>query len=346
MADQNQPQPGANVPAAVNTKKSNAERLRSAMDAPSVQQTFQSVLKSRTDSFKTSLIELYTNDSKLIQCDPGLVISEALKMAVMGLPVNKTLGFSWIIPYKKRRQGADGKWQDVLIPQAQLGYKGILQLAIRTGKYEYINADVVYEGELKHKDKLTGEIDLSGEPTSSKVIGYFAHLQTLDGFRKTLYSTTDQVKAHAERYSKNWDPTEKNNIWNTNFDEMAIKTVLRGLLSKWGLLSPELEQALADDIKSDSKIGDSVQDEIDQHANTVFTDFNDVTDSQGNQVDPDTGEVKSQQLAQGDPQITIPLDNKPAEPVTRRGRPAGSTNKPKEQQAPNPSGGEEPPTWN
>lgn len=344
MADQNQPQPGANVPAAPNSKKSNAERLTKAMDAPSVVQRFHSVLASRTDSFKTSLIELYTNDSKLSQCEPALVISEALKMAVLGLPVNKTLGFSWIIPYQKSVQ-VNGQWQKVLIPSAQIGYKGYLQLAIRTNEYRYINADVVYKGELKKKDKLTGEIDLTGEPESGEVIGYFAHLETLEGFRKTLFSTTDQVKAHAERYSKSWDPTDKKSIWNTNFDEMATKTVLRALLSKWGLLSPELEQALAEDIKTDSKIGDSVQDEIDQHANTVFTDFNDVTDSQGNQVDPDTGEVKSQQLAQGDPQITIPLDNKPAEPVTRRGRPAGSTNKAKEQQAPDPGNEGGPPKW-
>lgn len=355
MSNQTQQPPVDNLPA---PKPSKTERLRKAFEDPMIAGMFASVLqtKGKTDSFKTSMIELYTSDDKLQKCEPAEIIKEALKMAVMGLPVNKTLGFSWIIAYKKRIQ-QNGQWVDYFYPTAQLGYRGYIQLAIRTGEYKHINADVVYEGELKSRDKLSGEIDLSGEPTSNKVIGYFAHLETLDGFRKTLYSTSAQVTAHAERYSKGYDPKDPKNIWSTNFDEMATKTVLRALLSKWGLLSPELETALADDLKADSKFGDP-QDEIDKTANTQFTDFKTVTDDGQHApdgVDPDTGEVT--QLTQGDPNVFVQqtVASQTAEPVVQRGRgrPPGSKNQAQAQLPLDPdagqpnesNSGEAPPNW-
>ena len=120
--------------------------------------------------------------------------------------------------------------------------KGYIQLCMRTGAYRYINADVVFEGELAKYDKLTGEIEIDPEKrTSEKKVGYFAFIETLNGFRKTLYMTVEEVTKHAQQYSKSFG--SKNSVWTTDFDAMALKTCLRLLLSKYGIMSVEMQRA-------------------------------------------------------------------------------------------------------
>jgi len=124
--------------------------------------------------------------------------------------------------------------------------KGYIQLCMRTGAYRYINADVVYEGELVKHDKLTGEIEIDPEKrTGDKKVGYFAFIETLNGFRKTLYMTIEEVTKHAQQYSKNY--SSKNSVWATDFDAMALKTCLRLLLSKYGVMSVEMQRAYIED---------------------------------------------------------------------------------------------------
>lgn len=124
--------------------------------------------------------------------------------------------------------------------------KGYIQLCMRTGAYRYINADVVYEGELVKHDKLTGEIEIDPfERISNKKIGYFAFIETLNGFRKTLYMTVEEVIEHAQQYSKGY--SSKNSVWATDFDAMALKTCLRLLLSKYGIMSVEMQKAYIED---------------------------------------------------------------------------------------------------
>ncbi len=186
-----------------------------------------------------SIIDLYNTDKTLQMCDPKNVVMEALKSASLKLPVNKQLGFAYILPYK---DGKTGQY----IPTFQLGYKGYIQLAMRTGAYKYINADAVYEGELSKHDKLTGEIEIDpSKLASDKKIGYFAYIETLNGFRKTLYMSVEEVTKHAQRYSKSFN--SKNSVWATDFDSMALKTLLRLLLSKYGIMSIEMQTALSED---------------------------------------------------------------------------------------------------
>jgi group I intron endonuclease len=140
--------------------------------------------------------------------------------------------------------------------------KGYLQLCMRTGAYRYINADAVYEGELISADKLTGEIVIdSSKRASDKKVGYFAFIETLNGFRKTFYMTTEEVDAHARKYSKNYN--SKFSTWATDFDAMALKTCLRLLLSKYGVMSIEMQSAyIADNSDvvalADEATGDAV----------------------------------------------------------------------------------------
>lgn len=216
------------------------ERLKAILYADSVQEQFQNVLKENAGAFVASIIDLYNTDKTLQACDPKAVVMEALKAASLKLPINKQLGFAYIIPYK---DGKTGQY----IPTFQLGYKGYIQLAMRTGAYKYINADVVYEGELIKHDKLTGEIVIDPEKrVSDKKIGYFAYIETLNGFRKTLYMSIEEVTKHAQRYSKSYG--SKNSVWATDFDAMALKTVLRLLLSKYGIMSIEMQTAIAEDM--------------------------------------------------------------------------------------------------
>ena len=215
------------------------DKLKHILAAESVQEQFKSVLAENSGAFVASIIDLYNTDRTLQMCDPKNVVMEALKAASLKLPINKQLGFAWIVPY---RDGRTGQY----IPTFQLGYKGYIQLCMRTGAYRYINADVVYEGELVKHDKLTGEIEIDPEQRKSdKKVGYFAFIETLNGFRKTLYMSVDEVTKHAQQYSKSY--SSKNSVWATDFDAMALKTCLRLLLSKYGVMSVEMQRAYIDD---------------------------------------------------------------------------------------------------
>lgn len=214
------------------------------------QTLLQETLKESKGTFTTSLMELATSDEKLLQCNPNALMAEALKAASLHLPLNKQLGQCYILPFKNK---------GVMTPTLVVGTKGFLQLAMRTGKYSTINSDVVYEGELRGYDKVTGELDLNGTRTSNTPIGYFAYMKMKNGFSKLLYMSLDEVCIYAKQYSPTvkfsqnvtveslkkiaLTQAEKGNAegvgWYSNFESMALKTVLRRLLSKWGELSIE-----------------------------------------------------------------------------------------------------------
>lgn len=209
------------------------DRLKNVMASPSVQQQFQNALDKNSNLFVASLIDLYASDTYLQQCEPAQVVAEALKAATLKLPINKSLGFAYIVPYKK---------QGKQIPQFQLGYKGMIQLAMRSGIYKYLNADVVYEGEYRGYSKLTGDLDLTGEKKSDIVIGYFAYIESVNGFKKSVFCTRDDMEKHAQKYSKAYN--RDSSPWQTEFDQMAIKTMLRRLLSKYGLMTVDMADGM------------------------------------------------------------------------------------------------------
>lgn len=268
------------------------KNFQAVMNNSYYQTLLQNTLKENKGTFTTSLMELATSDESLLQCNPNALMAEALKAASLHLPLNKQLGQCYILPFKNH---------GVMTPTLVVGTKGYLQLAMRTGKYETINSDVVYEGELKGYDKVTGNLDLSGIRTSNVPIGYFAYMKMKNGFSKLLYMSLDEVCLYAKQYS----PTVKFNDkltsdglkqlalnqaakgvsdgvgWKSNFESMALKTVLRRLLSKWGELSienndilnideaPSAEQQRDEEFAEDKKVivVDSETGEINQPAN-------------------------------------------------------------------------------
>ncbi len=252
------------------------EALKSILKAPSVEEQFQNTLKENTGAFIASIIDLYNGDQYLQQCEPKQVVMEALKAATLKLPINKALGFSYLVPYKTKSG---------MIATCQIGYKGYIQLAMRTGKYRIINADLVYEGELHQVDKLTGEIDFTGEKQSDEVVGYFAHIEMVNGFAKTLFMTKDEIINHAKKYSKSYDYSSS--AWQTEFDAMAKKTVIRNLLSHYGYLSVEMVGAIDEDIRADTEFRDQ---EVREHTGKKTFDvekieFEEVTGDNGGEED-------------------------------------------------------------
>lgn len=264
------------------------KNFQAVMNNSYYQTLLQNTLKENKGTFTTSLMELATSDEKLLQCAPNALMAEALKAASLHLPLNKQLGQCYILPFKNH---------GVMTPTLVVGTKGYLQLAMRTGKYETINSDVVYEGELKGYDKVTGNLDLSGIRTSNVPIGYFAYMKMKNGFSKLLYMSLDEVCLYAKQYSPTVKFSEKATPatlkelalkqaasgvsdgvgWYSNFESMALKTVLRRLLSKWGELSIENNDILNID---EAPSAEQQRDEEFAEAKEVI------------EVDAETGEIK------------------------------------------------------
>ena len=257
----------------------NITNFKKMVDGNYVQAQLKQVLKENAGTFATSLMEVYTNDKQLQTCDPKAVIQEAVKAASLKLPLNKQLGYGYILVFNNWDKNLR---KAVPTPTFVPGYRGFIQLAMRTGQYRNINADCVFEGELRGKDKLSGAIDLSGDKTSDKVVGYFAHFELLNGFAKTFYMSIEQMANFALTYAPVFKgmkdkPTVDNLIdlaneqivkgpvqgqtgWKANFNAMAQKTVLRNLLSKYGFLSIEMMNAISMDEKQDYDSAEEIRD--------------------------------------------------------------------------------------
>ena len=258
------------------------DMLKSIVSEPSVQDQFKNALGEHKDAFVASLIDLYTGDKQLQACDAKAIVMEALRAATMRLPLNKALGFAYIIVFNNNVKNPDGSWAKVPTPTFVPGYKGYIQLAMRTGQYRTINADFVYEGELRKVDKLKGEVAFDGEKKSDKIVGYFCYFELLNGFSKTLYVPIEEMAAYALRYSPSFKgknkPTAEALVaaaqsgavssqvgWSGNFNDMGLKTVIRRLLSKYGYLSVEMQTAMAKDVED---AGNSRDETIAEHANS------------------------------------------------------------------------------
>lgn len=207
-----------------------------------VKKRFEEILKDKAPGFIQSIVSLVSSSTNFNGVDPNTIIASAFQAATLDLPINQNLGFAYIIPYGRKAQ-------------FQLGYKGFIQLALRTGQYKTINATEIYEGELVEFNRISGLIKLDPEKRKSdKIIGYAAYFQLINGFEKTLFMTVDELMEHGKKYSKSFN----NGQWKDNPHVMMLKTVIKLLLSKYGILSVQLEKALQADqaIISESEDGE------------------------------------------------------------------------------------------
>lgn len=202
------------------------ERFKNIVKKEDVQARFKDILNQRGPAFLASLISVVSGNDALQKCEPATILTSAAKAAILNLPIEQSLGFAYIVPF-----GKDATFV--------LGYKGMIQLAIRTSMYEAINATNIYEGEAIREDRLTGKIVLNGNRTGDKVTGYVAYFKLRNGFEKYHYMSVEQVTAHAKKYSKSYG--NGRSAWTTNFDDMGKKTVLRLLLGRYGLMSIDMQ---------------------------------------------------------------------------------------------------------
>lgn len=227
--------------------------LKGLLSTPTLKKKFEQVLNKKAPQFMASLLNLYGGDPNLQTAEPLSIISSALVAASLDLPVDKNLGYAWIVPFYDKNKGFKAA-------QFQLGYKGYIQLALRSGQYKAMNVIDVHEGELKNWNRLTEEIELDLDSAESdKVIGYCGYFKLVNGFEKTVYWTKDEIEKHRIKFNKAKDKQSLNNVWRSDYDAMAKKTVIRNLLGKWGILSIDMQTALSKDIDSDTESNEAVE---------------------------------------------------------------------------------------
>ncbi len=207
--------------------KQETPTLQQLLNSASIKRRFEELLDESAPSFISSILAIFNSNPKLRECSPNSILSAAGIAAALKLPINPSLGFAFIVPYKGQAQ-------------FQLGWKGFVQLAMRSGQYRTLNSGAVREGQIKEIDFVTGEI-IRGEKISDEIVGYVAYMELINGFKKSLYMTVEELLAHAEKYSQSYAydlrSGKKSSVWTTNFDAMAKKTVLKKLLSNFGIIS-------------------------------------------------------------------------------------------------------------
>lgn len=227
---------------------SDLKNFNAMMRSEYTQNHLATVLGDKRQQFVTNLSALVSNDKKLQECEPATIMHAAITATALELPLDKNLGFAYVIPYQNKRAG-------VSEAQFQLGAKGITQLAIRSGQFVRINVSDVREGELKGFNRLSGDITFDWDETTErekkKVVGYVAYFRLVNGFSKTMYMSVDEIEAHAKRYSQTYgsknDYVRSQSKWSTDFDAMAQKTILKRLLTKYAPLSVEMQTAFQAD---------------------------------------------------------------------------------------------------
>ena len=233
-------------------KKTVNQLMNSMLDGEGLRKRFDDLLGKRSAQFVSSIVTLINADENMQKAfyeAPMSVIQAGLKAASFDLPVDQNLGYAYIVPFKNK-----GKMTATFI----LGWKGMHQLAIRTGAYKTINVVDIREGELKSYNRLTEEIDIDfiedeNERETKKVIGYVGYYRLVNGAEKTIYMSVEQIVNHEKKFRKG-DYMGKG--WRDDWDAMARKTVYRKLIGKWGVMSIEYQnskdgQNLAEQMKAE-----------------------------------------------------------------------------------------------
>jgi len=279
--------------------KDEVKSLAVLLSSNEVRRRFNDVFgnKVKAAAFVSSIMAAVSQNPGLKECDPMSVISAAGIAASMDLPINPSLGFAHIVPYKG-------------LAQYQQGWRGFVQLGIRTAQYKSMNVSEVYKDEIKTWNPIMGEIEFTPQETwkerySSKgtLVGYVAFFKLLNGFEKYIYMTVGQIDSHARKYSPSYD-NEKGQ-WKKNFDAMAKKTVLKALLSKFGLLSIEMRKAIEADqavIRPDGTY---------EYVDSYPSDIENGSSGTGTPVKPDTSEPQTTKEAAKDTK-----NGEPQEPLS------------------------------
>lgn len=207
----------------------NLTPTQTVLKSDAAKKKFEEVLGKKANGFVGSLLSL-VGSTTLKNVDSNSVMTAAMKAATLDLPIEPSLGFAYVIPYGS-------------VAQFQIGYKGLIQLAIRSGQVTKLNAGPVHKSQFVSYDNLFEELKIDfSQPKDTEIAGYFASMELVNGFRKVIYWDKEQVLAHGKRFSKSFN--RSSSPWQTDFDAMATKTVLKAMLSTYAPLSTEMQQAI------------------------------------------------------------------------------------------------------
>lgn len=256
----------ATAPTGVAAPPSVAGMLNSILDRDGMRRRFDELLGKRSPQFVSSVVSLVNADANLQQAfyeSPMTVIQSALKAAMFDLPIDQSLGYAYIVPFKNYKKDIDAKRMEATFI---LGWKGMHQLALRTGAYRTINVVDVREGELKRYNRLTEEVDIDFEEDEDvrnalPVIGYVGYYRLVNGAEKTIYMSVKSIEAHEKRFRKG---AYQGKGWREDWDAMARKTVYRQLIGKWGVMSIDYQtreegRQLSDAIAADTSAEEAIE---------------------------------------------------------------------------------------
>ena len=272
----------------VQEKKTVNTLMNAMLDGEKLRSRFDDLLGKRAPQFISSVVSLVNADANLQTAfyeSPMTIIQSALKAATFDLPIDQNLGYAYIVPFKNNKKNADGTWSKKMEASFILGWKGMHQLALRTGAYKTINVVDIRDGELKSYNRLTEEVNIQfveddNERESLPIIGYVGYYRLVNGAEKTIYMTKSQIENHEKKFRKG-DYMGKG--WKDDFDAMARKTVYRRLIGKWGVMSIDYQShgdgvTLANQLQEEYKL---------ENPNDIPYEVEDYT-----VIDENTGEVK------------------------------------------------------
>lgn len=232
-------------------KPAKAVTFSTFMSSDAVKQKVNEIIGGKDGQrFMTTIISAVSTNPNLAKCEHSTILSAALQGEALKLSPSNQLGHYYLVPY-------DDNKNHRMVAQFQMGYKGYIQLAMRSGQYRDLDVMDIREGEYKGKDKYTGKpviefIEDDGTREDMPIVGYFVYFELLNGFRKSLYWSRAKMEKHAMQYSKGYaSDVKKGNqytFWSKDFNGMAYKTMLRQLLSKWGVMSIEMQNAIDSDM--------------------------------------------------------------------------------------------------
>ena len=269
--------------------KSLATIMNEMMDSSGMKKRFHELLGSRAPQFVGSIVSLVNASPQMREAfanAPMTIIQAGLKAATYDLPVDPALGYAYIVPFKNKQPDNSYRMEGSFL----LGYKGMYQMAMRTGVYTKLNVVDVREGELKSWNPLTEDIELEfiedeDEREEKPVIGYCGFFRTVNGMEKYIYWSVAKIQRHERKHRKG---KYQNPVWSSNFDAMARKTVLRELIGRWGVMSIDYRVASPDTVKMAEQIAQGTLDDEDTPLiDTTTTE----TLSDGRSVDVESGEI-------------------------------------------------------
>ena len=254
----------------------------------------------RAARFVTAITSAVSNNPALQECDASTILSAGLLGEGLNLSPSPQLGQYYLVPFNDNRNGRK-------VAQFQIGYKGYIQLALRSGQYRKLNVLAIKEGELKWFDPLEEEIEVElieddAKREAAPTIGYYAMFQYTNGFKKAMYWSKAKMEAHAMKYSKGYQAKKGYTFWEKDFDGMAYKTMLRQLISKWGIMSIDLQRAIDGDMAviHDDGSKDYVDNQPDDlvDANVTITEEN--ADDGSGLSEADKAEIMAAEAAQSE----------------------------------------------